>query len=418
MTTTSQPDPSPVYQWSMVIGFLSLLCTPLFCLTWSGEVEYVTQVENRSTKSFPHVEFRDRGGIRIPRRHSLNSFPKAFEGWFNDRVGFRGPLIQGHTLARLVGLTASAPAYQNTMRNSVIVGKEGWMFRGDELRKDLQGQKLTRKKLETWRLAFEERQAWLAARGIRFAVMVAPEAHHIYGEYVDLPGMDRVQYRLDQFLNYMRDNSSVEFIDPRAALRQAKATHLTYQKTDLHWNEYGAYIGYRQLMTHLQRWDTRFQPLGIDKFRVTHENVRPATGNLVRMLNSPLPFTEELVLLVPRFRSNVSKEQLPRNTTYDSQMAIASQQGTSLPTAFIIHDSFFIKMSKYVDEHFSRATYLCTHEFPADLIIKDQPDIVVQEFVEWVLHEELPRNPALMQSDPGGSRPPLRTATLPSGATR
>src|SRR5690606_26345033 len=96
----------------------------------------------------------------------------------------------------------------------------------------------TREELDGWRRVLEERRDWLAARGIRYTLVFAPNAQTIYGEYLP-QSMNRVrdESRLDQLIKHMRGPYGVEIIDLRAPLIAAKSQMRTYHRTDTHWNQ-------------------------------------------------------------------------------------------------------------------------------------------------------------------------------------
>ena len=62
--------------------------------------------------------------------------------------------------------------------------------------------------------------------------------------------------RFDALLRELSEPARSIMIDPRPAMREAAAAHdpiLLYPKTETHWNELGAFYGYRAIMTALAR---------------------------------------------------------------------------------------------------------------------------------------------------------------------
>ena len=64
--------------------------------------------------------------------------------------------------------------------------------------------------------------------------------------------------------------------------------------------------------------------------------------------------------------------------------------GSSLPRAVIFRDSFASRLAPFLSEHFSRAVYLWQNDFDADAVLKEHPDVVIQEIVGRHLHEFVP----------------------------
>ena len=80
------------------------------------------------------------------------------------------------------------------------------------------------KDLDAWTRVLEERRDWLAARGIAYLFVVAPNANTIYPEYMP----DRIRKasfrsRLDQLIDHLKANGFFNLVDLRPALRKAKS---------------------------------------------------------------------------------------------------------------------------------------------------------------------------------------------------
>src|SRR5215467_1988134 len=168
------------------------------------------------------------------------SYTGAFEFWWNDGFGFRRSLVVAYSRTLLALGVSSTP--------SVIIGKSGWLFfAGDEALASYRAVRpFTEAEVVRWQRRMEQRQAWLAERGIRFLVVIAPNKETIYPEFMPAR-LNRVREttRLDQLMAQMRPRSSVAIIDPRGALRSAKADGALYFRTDTHWNGAGAWLLHR-----------------------------------------------------------------------------------------------------------------------------------------------------------------------------
>src|SRR5207249_4855988 len=127
---------------------------------------------------------------------------------------------------------------------SVILGRSGWLFfAGDEALASYRAvQPFTEVELAAWQRRIETRRDWLAERGICYLVVIAPNKETIYPEFMP-ESLNRVRpvTRLDQLVAHLRAHSSVAVVDPRDALRTAKAGGILYLRTDTHWNDVGAW---------------------------------------------------------------------------------------------------------------------------------------------------------------------------------
>src|SRR5215468_6779654 len=219
------------------------------------------------------------------------SYTGAFESWWNDSFGFRRSLVVAYSRALLSLGVSSTP--------SVIVGKSGWLFfAGDEALASYRAvQPLTEAELTRWQQRMERRQAWLAERGVRFLVVIAPNKEPIYPEYMPAR-LNRVREttRLDQIVSHMRERSSVTIVDPRAALRSAKAGGTVYFRTDTHWNDAGAWLLHREILKQLHAWHPELKAApAVPLVRVSSG----WSGDLATMLGLEGRLAEDRLLLEP-----------------------------------------------------------------------------------------------------------------------
>ena len=70
-------------------------------------------------------------------------------------------------------------------------------------------------------------------------------------------------------MEYMKAHSTVELLDLRDALTRAKARHPVYYSTDSHWNDYGAYTGYVEIMRRISKYYPDARPIEISPAAVT-----------------------------------------------------------------------------------------------------------------------------------------------------
>ncbi len=298
----------------------------------------------------------------------------------------------------VVSNSFARPAAGQASRAPVIIGRDGWLFySGDRLIEDYRcTDPFTPDELDAWKRMFEERQAWLAARGIRYLVVVAPNAQSIYGEFLP-QSMNKVgdKSRLDQLVEGM-SGSPVELIDLRGPLLAAKKERRTYHKTDTHWNDFGAFVGYQVIMDALKKWNGAAESSPLDSFDI--RTVDAEGDYLAKLVESPLAYREEVIELVPR-EARKAKVETVSGTEF-----IATRDDAPLPTAVFLHDSFMQALHPFLNEHFERAHYLWTREFRLDVIEQERPAIVIEELVQRKLMSDPPKNPESIQGASGSGR--------------
>lgn len=323
---------------------------------------------------------------------SVFQYIQQYTRYFNDGFLFRGQLIRFHNKIRYKWFNVSAVP-------RVIAGKEGWLF---QARKNEEPgtpgyfnsiRPFTNRQLEEWRRLVEQRRQWLAQRGIDYLLILVPDKSSVYPEY--LPDSLRPLYRrsrLDQLAAYLRTNSDAAVLDVGEALRASKNESPVYYKTDSHWNEYGAWIAYREIVTTLAHRFENVSPLPRSDFRLRMRKNRPG-GNLAVMLSlHKTLFREGRSKLIPRTPFRYERADLPAVRLSRSVKADAFQcDGAGFPKAVMFHDSFGRKLKSFLPEHFSRVVFIRDwgFRFHGEVIEKEKPAIVLDEIAEHFLYDAI-----------------------------
>lgn len=296
---------------------------------------------------------------------------------FNDRYGFRKPLLALNARLSLNCLNESpTPA--------VTVGRDGWLFYCDEISYYRGVRPLTTVELNEYAHRLESRRKWLASRGCRYLLVVAPNKSSIYPEQLPpMLGRGGVR-RLDQLAQYLKANTSVSLLDLRPALTQAKARGQLFYKTDTHWNDLGACVAAEQIDAAIRPWykDVRFpsaiqyrhQPIDVD-------------GDLRRMMFAKDLISETAYRLSPVVPTTAHRVNDYLQTYGDRSHDLFATQSsnTALPRLVMFRDSFTIALQPYLSERYGRAVFCYgrdTNAFDDKLIAIERPSLVIQEVVE------------------------------------
>ncbi len=244
----------------LITGFLLALFTPLAGY-FTGVESKLSNTENRELAKLPELSIA-----------GLSEFPAKFESNFNDNFGLRSILVRWNSMMR-IGLFQQSPV------SWVVIGKNGWLFLNNLNNiEDCRGfLHYTNEELRTITHNFEEQQEWLNKQGISYLVVIVPDKETIYPEYLpDSIRRTNGKTRLDQLIDYLQKNSDFRVLDLRQPLLEAKnGKYSTFYRTDGHWNDYGAFIGYREIMLALKQHFPDISPLGEDDYAIV---VRPCSG--------------------------------------------------------------------------------------------------------------------------------------------
>lgn len=311
---------------------------------------------------------------------SLRSFPDGFARYFEDNFAFRTRLVRWQAAIRLNALHVSpSPA--------VVAGRNGWLFYADDgaLQDYVDEKPFTRDELEAWRLTLQHTQDWLHERGISYLFVIAPDKHVIYPELFPA-SVHRLhdQSRMDQLVAYLRANSTVNVLDLRPALLNARAHERVYHRTDTHWNDRGAFAGYQEIADRLG-----LHPLPRADFEA--EDVKTEGRDLAGMLGLTDVLSEDDLRLAPRRarRAQIVEPAHP-NAFYEDARIVTEQTDRSLPRAVVFRDSFASALIPFLSEHFSRAVYLWQNDFDPEVVEQEHPAMVIQEWVGRHLDNQWP----------------------------
>lgn len=349
----------------LVVVFLGILVTPLVA-TLYGVDGADKDAENRTLAAFPTFQLSP-GGVR--------RYLTGYDAWFTDHFAFRSTLVKTYGISRYLWLGVPASP-------SVTIGPDGWLFFADDggLEDFTNEAPLTESEIQNWRDVVVRAQRWCRAHGIAYAFTVLPDKGSIYPELFPQTArrVSRLS-RIDQITTAITDTGAA--IDVRQALMDEKRKVRVFQKTDTHWNQRGAYIGYRTVIDALRLQLPSIPP---PKPETEFDAVeRPIPGmDLAAMMGLKRVLWEQDLRLVPKApRQYVVREPKGNIVEAGEARIVTEIPGSTLPRAVIFRDSFTSAMAPYLSEHFSRVVYLWRNDFSTEEVEKEHPDVVLQEIV-------------------------------------
>lgn len=243
-----------VLNYIFIVLFLTVCIIPL--IFSNKKAGMISTVENRALAEFPKV-FKDDGAINPELKTEFNS-------WLNDNIGFRDTLMGFNTKIQYT--------FFNKINSSdVILGKNGWLFyqgEGGISINDYQAKELyTEKQLKKILKNVAELQKWCHDNDMEFVLMLMPNKEHVYSELMP-DGIQEVNKKknIDLVVDYIRENSDIKVVYPKEELLKAKKNYDVYYKYDTHWNDLGAYEGYKALMSALNITPVSFENIEIREY--------------------------------------------------------------------------------------------------------------------------------------------------------
>ena len=215
--------------------------------------------------------------------------------------------------------------------------------------------------------------------GFEFLIVVAPNKETIYPERVPAE-IVRISERtnIDSINAELREMGVPEMLDLRPALWAGKEKREIYYRTDTHWNGYGAYIGYREIILEIMKDYPTVEPFSEAYFKISAVPVT-TPKDLAKTIQAAYILEESIA---PRQK----KKAFNLIPILDGEIKISLVPNEELPTLFMIHDSFGESLVNYLSPNFRQVSYVHNSEFKTFLngtaIAAYDPDIVLYEIVE------------------------------------
>lgn len=175
------------------------------------------------------------------------NFSEKFDEYVSKGFGFRNELIN-------INNTLKYTIFNQSGENSVIAGKDGWLFYESALG-DYDGTNVLENE-EIGKLAkiIEIMSENIRLQGKEFVFVCAPNKMEIYGEYMPYYHKESEQDGNYEKLFDALKGTEASYVDLKQALLDKKSDTdvLLYHKLDSHWNSYGAWTAYESIMKHLE----------------------------------------------------------------------------------------------------------------------------------------------------------------------
>jgi len=265
----------------------------------------------------------------------------------------------------------------------IAEGADDWLFLDHYAGVDILGRQAD---LTAWEQShlpkyvaqFSGRHARMAARGIPYIVVIAPEKASIYPEMLP-PGVRVADPTAAELLTRACVAAGIEAVDLVPLLRSAKGPIDLYYKVDSHWSYYGAYIAYRAIIERVRR-SLRVPEIPPDQVVFSDRQGFGDLGvHLVPERRGALQHTE------CRGRQFTAVVQAHDQREYAFATHICDQGHGK---ALVLRDSFITFLAPYLSHTFAETTYPAPPFAMLDDMIDDlKPDVVIHECAERALFD-------------------------------
>ncbi len=256
-----------IKKYWFIVTFVLILFVPMFCGNYNANI---SKDENRTLAKLEPLFTNCDGKSSFTENWNI-----IFEKWFEDRVGFRSKSIKIISEFRYY-------VFHDLMKEEWITGKENQWFYEDENRvllREYQNIELpTEENMKKMCEVLSKLDTQLSERGCEFIVMMAPFKDNVYPEYM-LDSIHRIglMSRAEIIYQYVVENTSLDWIYMTGLLQNNKEDPYPVfnAKYDVsHWSQYGAYLGYKELMKHIQVNDPEVYIIDEENIFFTKEKIR------------------------------------------------------------------------------------------------------------------------------------------------
>lgn len=365
-----------VYNYLLVLFFVLAISIPLILI--NTKQDRVSVAENRILASFP--------SLRGPDQKLNKHFITDFESWFNDNLGFRDQFTMLNTKMQY-------NLFGKITKTDTMMGNDHWLYYiTPDIIKDYQHLNIpSNEELAHMGDKFLNISNYLKSKNIPSIFMMVPDKKTIYPEnYPDTILQVGAKSRTDVLIDYMNEHTDVNFFTPEKALKLAKkdATVYSPRVDNAHWNSYGAFVGYQELMKRVKQYYPNVKVLQWDDFDITRQE------QTVSIYNA-LEFSEQGYLFnwkTPSTAIQVNGLLDNFNLVYPEYSYTYVNSDQTLPKALVIGDSYFYgHLIPFLADSFSEFTFIHTENIDRleKIVNVINPDIVIYENAERMFNHDM-----------------------------
>jgi len=261
-----------IIQKTTIIVFVVLLALPIIFV--NRDPNHILVLENKTAAKIPALF----SGSSLNR-----GFISSFEDYWNDNIGFKEP-------ATVLNIALFYKLFGKLKVTNYIMGKDEHLYYtadGFSL-KTYQGKnKLSEETLGRVLENLSYALKYFNNHGIEFLFVPISDKEGVYPEYYpDSVLQYSSQYKLDQIISYLNNNTKLPVVNLRKALIEGKSQsyYLYYKNYDCtHWNMKGAFVGYKEIMRYIQKHYKNINILSEDDFEIT---LTPSNGTIAHLSSS------------------------------------------------------------------------------------------------------------------------------------
>lgn len=362
-----------ISNYFIVFCFILVLYVPLWAFLFLKDKLPEDTSENRLLATFPVLNLYD--------KNTFVEFPKKFDSYWNDHLPFRNFLKQTYEIINFKFFKISSSP-------RVIVGKNDgnekhtWLFYNDindgNPIGDIRGTNtINNEEMLKYYNVLTNNTEILKNKGIRLFYVVAPNKSTVYDEYLP-KSINRVneKSRNDIFSNYLKEKNVDNYVFLKDILRNSKNEQLLYFMLDTHWNDYGAFIGTREVLKKINN-DFGFY----DSYEIISNGWKDDVGDLKTFMNIPISLEQPRVTVKTNYDDLF--KVVSKTSVNNNDVTITSNDNAKYDECImLIGDSYRNAMIPYIANMYKKCIFMNRISYSEELLNNCKPDIIILEAVE------------------------------------
>ena len=348
------------------VGFLGLLFVPSVAWVFCHNVIGDDTSENRALAKMPEISLKNIGEL-----------PEKIEEAYNDHAPFRAPI-------RAMWAKLNYFGFDDSTSDNVLIGKnegerkKSWLFYKSSLDnnsvRDAQGLKVySESEIQASLTKIESETKKFEEKGARLYYFVAPSKESVYEEFFPENVKIYNEPRTKKLSQYITDQGVNNYYYAYEDMLAAKESGQLYFRHDTHWNELGAFVGFKGLIKMIEpKYNNLQYNLG--------ESKTIFGGDLAKMLDIKDYFVDEQPDVLYMESSNYQEEK--QRTKTSSIVKTKNEAAPIKKKIMVVGDSYRSAMEDYLAKSFSEVVSLHRQDYKDGMFENYNPDIVVYEFAE------------------------------------
>ena len=352
----------------IIIAFFIIITVPQILFAFLKDEIPVDTSENRKLAEKPEFKIEE-----------IDKYGTNYESYYNDNLPFRSLIRNTWTNFNFYVLNESTTT-------QVLIGKNDgdisstWLFFQDENEsnavKETQGiYKFSNEKEKSIINAIKENTEKLKEKEVELFYTIIPNKENLYKE--KLPDNITIydeKTRVDKLVDYINDETDIaNVLYLKDSLNEAKKEEQVYYRQDTHWNEYGAFLGFKEIVNKIEpTYNDFYCEIEFSEEQIIEKDLSKMSG-IKDILKDRVPKVEFL------------PEVEYASTVFETENRIEITECENAPidkTLMVVGDSFRVAMIPYFSKIYTKVIFLHRCDYGSYMLEAYQPDIIVCQFLE------------------------------------